>query len=277
MSASTAIGMVSASLRNLLAGEMRFDPAVDVTVLAPDESSTDTRVNLFLYRVQENPFLANQDALALPGNKLVPPPLSLSLFYLLTVFAPEDSIRGNITAHEILGEAMRVLRRYAILPRSSVEQGLADAREHLQVASAELAPDELSRIWASFAQPFRLSVAYQVSTVQLDVEPTGGEHLPARVRTIGVPAVQQASDPPVITEMAPERGRVGTTVSFAGCNFTGRPVSVSMGGRTLPDATVGDDRTVTATIPAALDLGVYNLVIDISSVCRRTFLFEVTT
>ena len=40
MSASTAIGMVSASLRNLLFHEMKLAPAVDVTVLAPDELIT---------------------------------------------------------------------------------------------------------------------------------------------------------------------------------------------------------------------------------------------
>ena len=43
MSASTAIGMVSESLRNLLTGEMVFMPAVKVTVLAPDEAGGDRR------------------------------------------------------------------------------------------------------------------------------------------------------------------------------------------------------------------------------------------
>ena len=51
MSASTAIGMVSASLRNLLVAKMRLSPVVDVTVLAPDEPSSSRRINLFLYRV----------------------------------------------------------------------------------------------------------------------------------------------------------------------------------------------------------------------------------
>ena len=57
MSASTAIGMVSESLRNLLVGEMTLGSAVNVTILAPDEASGERRINLFLYKVQENPFL----------------------------------------------------------------------------------------------------------------------------------------------------------------------------------------------------------------------------
>ena len=43
MSVSTAIGLVSASLRNLLVGEMRLNPAVPVTILAPDETGGDQR------------------------------------------------------------------------------------------------------------------------------------------------------------------------------------------------------------------------------------------
>jgi len=40
MSASTAIGMVSSSLWNLLNGEMILDPDVPVTILAPDVTTT---------------------------------------------------------------------------------------------------------------------------------------------------------------------------------------------------------------------------------------------
>ena len=48
MSASTAIGLVSESLRNLLLAEWRLPTVANVTVLAPDESGTDPRINLFL-------------------------------------------------------------------------------------------------------------------------------------------------------------------------------------------------------------------------------------
>ena len=92
MSASTAIGMVSRSLRNLLLGEMRLDPPVDdVTVLSPDEPGSPRRVNLFLYRVEENEYLANQDFSARAGNQLVAPPMSLNLFYLMTVYSQNDT------------------------------------------------------------------------------------------------------------------------------------------------------------------------------------------
>ena len=126
MSASTAIGMVSASLRNLLLGEMRLTPPLDVTILAPDETGSERRINLFLYKLAENPFLKNQDVTVKPGspNQLVPAPLSLNLFYLMTPYAPNDSQTGNASAHQILGEAMRVFYENPVVPKEYLDAGL---------------------------------------------------------------------------------------------------------------------------------------------------------
>ena len=211
MSASTAIGMVSRSLRNLLLGEMRLDPPVDdVTVLSPDEPGSPRRVNLFLYRVEENEYLANQDFSARAGNQLVAPPMSLNLFYLMTVYAQNDDQVGNVTAHEILGEAMRVLRQHSPVPRGRLAAGLADAREQLQVVCKKPDPEELSRIWATFAKPYRLSVLYQVSCVQLDMLAEAPQPVPKRVREVGSPDVRTDVAPPSIDEMSPARGPAGT-------------------------------------------------------------------
>jgi hypothetical protein len=135
MSASTAIGMVSESLRNLLVGEMTLTPAVDVTILAPDETGGNRRINLFLYKVQENPILKNMDWEVKRGEptQLVPPPLSLNLFYLMTPYAPNDQQTGNSSAHEILGEAMRVFYENPIVPQDYLVAGLADAREQIKI------------------------------------------------------------------------------------------------------------------------------------------------
>ena len=63
---------------------MQFNTTV--TLLAPDEiSSSNLRINLFLYKVQENAFLRNMDWQLQPGtaDTLMPPPVSLNLFYLI--------------------------------------------------------------------------------------------------------------------------------------------------------------------------------------------------
>ena len=277
MSASTAIGMVSTSLRNLLLGEMHLDPPVDVTVLTPDEPSSSRRVNLFLYRVEENEYLANQDAFARAGNELVAPPLSLNLYYLVTVYAQNDTALGNVTAHEILGEAMRVFRQHSPVPRGRLAPGLADAREQLQLVCKKPDPEELSRIWATFTKPYRLSVLYQVSCVQLDMLTEAPQSVPKRVRQVGAPDVRLGVAPPSIDEMSPPRGPAGTVVTFAGRNLAGRPITVTLGERVLLDTadTTGD--TISATIPADLADGAYEIQADVATAFRRIFLFEVTT
>lgn len=278
MSASTAIGMVSASLRNLLVGEMTLSPPPDVTVLAPDEQGSNRRINLFLYKLVENPYLKNQDFSVRPGtpNQLVPPPLSLSLFYLLTPYAPNDPLTGNAAAHQILGEAMRVLFENPVVPTTYLDAGLTDARERLQIAGNGLDPEELSRIWATFSQPFRLSVLYEVSTVQLDQSAPTVRPMPNRVRRVGIPDVRAPWNPPAVTGMAPASGPAGTTLTFSGTHLAGWRASAVLLDQALLDGQPLTGDVFTATIPAGLAAGFYDVRVDVSHLFRRSFLFEVT-
>ncbi|MGW3287105.1 Pvc16 family protein [Streptomyces sp. NPDC001002] len=277
MSASTALGMVSASLRNLLVGEMRLSPAPDVTILAPDEQSSTRRINLFLYKLAENPFLKNQDFTVQPGspNQLVPAPLSLTMSYLLTPYAPNDPQEGNAAAHQLLGEAMRVFYENAVVPSVYLDPGLADARERLQIAGNALDPEELSRIWSTFSQPFRLSVLYQVSTVQLDRLPAARRPLANRVRQVGVD-VGAPLDPPAVTTMTPAAGPAGTTLTFTGVHLARWRGRVRIGDRVVLQGQQLTGDTFTAVVPDDLLPGFYEVRVDVASLYRRTFLYEVT-
>ncbi|WP_435592821.1 DUF4255 domain-containing protein [Nocardia sp. bgisy118] len=276
MSASTAIGTVSTSLRNLLVGEMQLRPAVEVTVLAPDEPGGSRRINLFLYRIAENPYLKNQDFTVcseLP-NQLVPAPLSLDLYYLLTAYAPNDQVNGNAAAHQILGEAMRVFYEHPVVPAMHLDPELSAAREHLQIAATTPDPEEISRIWTTFAKPFRISVLYQVSTVQLDRLPAAAQPLPTRVRHIGVGEVRAPFQPPVVTGMMPSGGTAGTEISFTGVYLAGWQVHVVIAERTVFAEPLAGD-SFTAVLPGDLPSGLYDVQVNVSGLFRRTFLFEV--
>lgn len=278
MSASTAIGMVSRSLRSLLVGEMHLTPAVDVTILAPDEPGGNRRVNLFLYKVEENLFLKNQDWMLKSGDssQLAPPPLSLNLLYLLTPYAPNDQQTGNSTAHEILGEALRALYENPVIPPNYLETGLKNAREQLQIVHNTLDPEELSRLWTTFGKPFRLSVLYRVSTVQLDMLPAKQRPLPKRVRHIGVPGVQAPFKPPVVLDMAPPAAAAGATLTFTGQNLIGWQANAMLGGQSILQGQPLAGESFTATVPAATQPGFYEVRVDISRLFRRVFLLEVT-
>ena len=279
MSASTAIGMVSESLRNLLVGEMILSPPVNVTVLAPDESGGDRRINLFLYKVQEHPALKNLDWRVKQGEptQLVPPPLSLNLYYLMTSYAPNDAQTGNSTAHEFLGDAMRVFYENPIVPEDYLVEGLKYATEQIKIIQNSLDLEELSKVWSTFTEPFRLSVLYEVSVVQLDMLSESERTMAQRVRQIGVPDVRAPFNPPLVENMEPLSGPVGSVVTFQGKNLTGWRAYVTIMRQLILDGEELTEDLFTVTIPGDLPAGFHEIRVDISHLYRRTFFFEVTT
>jgi len=275
MSASTAIGMVSESLRHLLATEMKLTPSVPVTILAPDETGGDRRINLFLYRILENPTLKNLDWQVKRGNSslIVPPPLSLNLYYLMTPYAQNDLQTGNVGAHEILGEAMRVFHQHAVVPQNALVPGLSNAREQIKIMLNPLDPDELGRVWSTFSQPFRLSVMYEVSVVQLDS--LSERPMSKRVERTGVPDIHAPFRPPVVEQLTPLCGPVGTQITVQGRHLATWRASVSIAGQKIIDGAELDGDTMTATIPAGLTPGFHEIQVDIAHLHRRVFFYEV--
>lgn len=278
MSDSTAIGMVSESLRNLLDGEMALMPSVPVTILAPDEPGGNRRINLFLYKVQENQFLKNTEWQVKRGEpaQLVPPPLSLNLFYLMTPFAQNDPQTGNARAHEILGDAMRVFYENPIVPVDYLVDGLKEAREQIKIMQNTVNLEELSTVWSTFGEPFRLSVLYEVSVVQLDMLPESERPMATRVRQIGVPDLRAPFSPPVAENLQPMSGPAGTVITFSGTQLLGWRAYVSvMGRRVLSGQNLTED-SFTVTLPNDLPQGFHEIRVDISHLYRKTFFFEVT-
>jgi len=279
MSVATAIGQVSSSLRNLLAGEMTLDPQVDVTILAPDENATDRRVNLFLYRIKENDALKNLDWRVKPGSPgvLLPPPLSVNLFYLMTVYARSaDHQTGNITAHQIMGEAMRVFYENPVVPGEYLDEELLDAGEQIRIMLSPIDLEELSNVWNTFKEPYRLSVCYEISVVQLDMLPAAERQMAERVRTIGIPAVEAPFQPPEVDRIDPISGPAGSAVRIYGNHFVGWRAAVSVMGRTFAESERLSSDAFDITLPDDLLPGFHNIRVDISNLTRKTVLFEVT-
>lgn len=292
MSSSTAIGMVSRSLVNLLQNEMSLNSGgstgpgsggntgtdIRITVLAPDESGEVRRVNLFLYKIEEDPFLKNQDWQAKKGDpqRMTPPPLSLKLFYLMTAYAQNDPVSGNSNAHEILGDAMRAFYQNSIVPRKYLDLGLQEAQENIKITlNSHLNMDELSKVWSTFTKPYRLSVLYEVSLVQIDMLSAKERAMPIRVREIGVPEIKTPFAPPVVTNMSPSLTSSGGTVTFAGENLSGWKAYVTINGKKIVDGEDLSSNAFTATIPDGFLPGAYQIEVNISDLFKRVFPVDV--
>ena len=267
------IGLVSESLKRLLEGHMTG--GVPVTLLSPnDTSSHQKRLNLFLYCVKPNPQLRNLEAVPDPEqpDRLVAPPLMLTLNYLMTAYAPLDDELGQAATHTILAEAMRVLHDHAIVPAAFLEEGLPTGDVKVTIGTADV--EELSKIWTAIDKDYRLSVAYDVSFVPI---PAAASTPMARRVDVAAAQILPGARRPFVREMTPRNGPAGTSLQFNGEALTGRRADIRFGGRIVAsDLTADDDRTLLWDLPADIAVGVYDVDVDLAGLARFADVFEVT-
>lgn len=274
-----AVGSVTKSIAELLSAKLNKPPLMGagvtfrVTTLPPDDDrvSDETGLNLFLYRIHENPFTKNMDW---RGDKLNPvqngkPPLSLTLTYLMTAYITKagGTPQDDITTHQLMGNAMSVLHDYPVLNDihdSDFDAGLdtqfapelRNAFEKVKVTLLPTTMEEFSKIWTGLNKPYRLSVAYEVSLVEI------GPIVPAAPPA---PSVQQAAlqlstiGTPAIGSVAPASGTAGAAVTIRGSRFqqAGAPTSVQVGGDVFTEdqLTSISDTQIQLTIPTAPQTG----------------------
>jgi hypothetical protein len=166
----SGIEAVTATLRQLLLERMREPPSI--TTVPPDVEVPDQELpllNLFLYRVTENAALKNQD-LPSVGDPAAfgHPPLALDLHYLLTPTG--QSLNDDRGAHRVLGDAMLTLHDHAIVAKDDpvLDPALQNEVELLKITLEPLGVEDLANVWTASTSPYRLSVAYLVTVVQLE-------------------------------------------------------------------------------------------------------------
>lgn len=266
-----AIGAVTKSIAELI-GKKLNKPALmggstpKVTTLPPDDDRVDDNdgVNLFLYRVVEDPHLKNANW---PGDKsngpARRPALSLNLYYLLTGYAKKQNSAAwdDVTAHQLLGNAMAILHEYPVLNdihdadfdadvNTQFPQELRESFEKIKITMLPNSMEEFSKIWTGLNKAHRLSVIYEVSLVQI---------APILPSTPAGPATQKVTldvgtmDSPLIASIQPVIGPVGAQVVLKGKGFRskGNPTSVMIDERELTetDLTKLTDDEITFTLP----------------------------
>jgi hypothetical protein len=276
-----AIREVTRGLRMLLHSRLVTVSASAVVTLLPpgDNLPTVSGVNLYLYRVVESPSTKNHPW---PGDRATPPSarpaLGIELSYLLTPLGtrPDDaSFQLGDDAHTMLGAAMLTLQENPILndvhilgfdADTVLPAFLLNSYEQIKVTLMPTNLEELSKIWATINQPYRLSVAYEVSLVQLT--PTlpppvnGGIVLSTGVNVVTLDAPRLAGLTPAVGALAHIDGSGALVanelvISGFGLSFPGQEPIVRVGGQpvTIKSTPPPTDTALTVSLPTSLDAG----------------------
>jgi len=297
-----AINEVTRGLRRLLVSQLTaVSPTAVVTLLPPGNALPDRLgVNLYLYRVMESPFTRNRPW---PGDRAPTfpseqPALGLQLSYLLTPLGTTPTTDANTgdDAHTMLGLAMRTLLEHPILndihlPNFEADTVLPDfllnSFEKIKMMLVPTNIEELSKIWATINQPYRLSVAYEVSLVEITPTPPppvgGGIVLSTGVNVITL-------DPPRLVALSPATGALariaGTTLTANtlridgfGFSFPGQTPIVRVAGEQVEINTVPapTDNSLTVTLPTDVDGGPQiDVTVRLNSRPSRSLVFNIS-
>lgn len=240
---SEAIGATSELLRTRLSSALNNVP---VSVSRPEAASGGQRsLNLFLYGVAIDPHLRNE-----PLDRGQMPPLWLSLHYLMTAF-DDGGDSDSSGAHRLLGQGMTALQGLNYMQAPAVNLALSKNPEPLKLSFDDANVDLLSKLMQGSDEKYRVSIAFQVRPVMLELDSTPS-YAPL-VKTIGPPAspgiVVLPSLGAVLETIDPERFVAGTTVTLRGTDFAGYDEAI-LGDTALP-LVPGPEGEASFVVPAA--------------------------
>ncbi len=183
------------------------------------------KLNLFLYETNFDGSLRNVSL-----QQEQPPPLWLSLKYLVTAFdAAEKS--DSADAHELLGQSLSALHELNFLNldalvATDVRRALENNPEPLKITFEDTPPDLLSKVMQGTDEKYRLSVSFQVRPVMIvPNEPPSlsllvgvdyTETPPELIGQDGIGLAVLASLGPRLTSLTPDRFEPGSEFSVQG-------------------------------------------------------------
>jgi hypothetical protein len=212
MSAVTVLHGVDETLAGIARAAVQpLNPRPQVTVGPLGAKSTSLRVNWWLYRVSPHPSFRTGPPPGRPGDSS-PPPLALSLSYLLTAFPGAAGADQEQYSHTALAAVMLALHESPVIGSGSGALSPFARRlaEPLRVTLTDVDVETVTKLWAGAAAPMRLSVGYAVSLVVVDPTTTRAAGPPVRERRAHV----VPTTGPRVRDVAPERAGYGVPLTL---------------------------------------------------------------
>jgi hypothetical protein len=236
----------------------QIDPAVKIVFGSPadEESSSDKspKLYIFLYNVVIDPHFKNANRKIIGGDKLTiqDPPLPLNLHYLMVPESQPVSGTGEeppdgVAAHLILAQLMTAFNENSSVHTNYFPDGSSLAESGLVINHETITMDDLSKLWGTFEKPFQLSVAYEVSIVNLQTtHKTSQVDVVTKLKVNQVPVYEDEVSIPIhdkvilnyypqkkINSIVPSRIQAGMPINVHGRGFNGKNISIMIDDKIL--------------------------------------------
>jgi len=233
-------------------------------VLPSSGSSTNARLNLFLYEVEIDAAMRNT-----PFPQAGPAPLWLVLRYLLTAFDLNGE-SDTADSHDVLGMGMQLLYGLNTVLSGDLpgaDGALADNPEKLKLTFDQGSPDLLSRLMQGPDDKYRCSIAFQIRPVLVGLpeSPSSGMQLVGidylTGQKVGFAGIQLAVLPslgPQLSGATPASVALGDTLTLTGNAMNAPGIAVQFGPATLTPSMQNPTQlsvTVAPLDPASVSAG----------------------
>ena len=184
----TLFGILQAGITNSADPQLQ---GVPIDLRSPKEmreANGVTGVSLWLYRITHDADTLNRPPERISPNQYRRSALPLHLYYLVTplVTKPEDR-------QTLIGRVLQLFNDNSVLSGATLADSLAGSQEAFRVTLETLTLEELTRVWHSLAEPYDLSVSYEVQVVSIDSDLEAVETPPVMVRQAGYAQIVEAS------------------------------------------------------------------------------------
>ena len=159
-------------LRQQMAPDVVQNPDA-IGLCSPDEKG-DLVLGLHLYDIRENEDIHLHDMINLDVGRQKYPSIYVTLCYMITAYSTADLKFRASEDHKILGRVLQVLHDNTILDETSLEPVTKAESLNLRIRLADLSIEEKQRLWNFPNIPYRASLFYRVSPVEVESTRTRG-------------------------------------------------------------------------------------------------------
>lgn len=172
MGSYTVIADTSKTLIGLLRSNLVPEPvkkAESIGLCHPDEKGG-CILGLYLYHMEENQEVKNQEKIILDKEHFKNPPTSLNLYYMLFVHSESEISARAIDEQRIMGRAIQVLNDNTRMNQEDLLGSLQINNEILDLQNLVLTTEEKTKIMGLFQRKSVLTHFYKVGPIFIDSE-----------------------------------------------------------------------------------------------------------